>query len=337
MKTLFINIAWDAAGCSFKQAEAINLHTEWKARHFRYVKTFYDHSDIVPENYNKEEFMQLIREADILHFCSIPHVKNLFPNFKGFENWFSFGFDWNELVKDKIKILHDYQSFHGRWSERAEKKDYWDIADKIGYQAVFSSIPQASYIYKDCVYIPDVVNSESEEYTPSESFNTEGIILAHFPTGEPNRKNTNELLEAIKIVKDKYNITVDTRITRDIPHKEIIKLKKESNLGFDAFWRGFHGMTTIENLALGIPTMTSADANFKEVFKEFHKTDFFPFEEVNNTNDIVECIKFYGNNLNELEKRSKLIREFMLNTWNYKNIANKIVQEYEKILDRFGK
>ena len=98
MKSLFINMAWDAAGCSYKQAEAIKMHTDCEVRHFRAVRTFYNTLDIGPENYNRDEFVELVRNADILHFCSATHTY-LSPH--------NFGFDWNEMVKGKIKIFHD--------------------------------------------------------------------------------------------------------------------------------------------------------------------------------------------------------------------------------------
>ena len=320
MKTFFINLAWDAAGCSFKQAEAINLYTDWEARHFRAIKTFYDDLDLGPENYDKDEFISIIEESDILHFCSADH------------HYFSlhdFGFDWNDIVKDKVKIFHDYNSFPGRWDERASLKDIWYRKDDLGYDAIFSSIPQAIKIYKDCVYIPDVVNELSEDYTPSD-IDRKKIIIGHFPTGGGNNKNTEEFKWAFMQFYTPHNIRY--RIYTDRPHKEIIKIKKECTMGFDALWRGFHGMTTVENIALGIPTMTSVDGCFERVFKEFHQTDIFPFEEVDTKEDIVACIQKYLDDPESLEERSKEIRNFAVNTWSYSNIANRIVEEYEKLI-----
>lgn len=320
MQVFFINLAWDAAGCSYKQAEAINMHTDWKARHFRAVKTFYDDLDLGPENYNKDEFISIIESSDILHFCSADHSYNSPHNFD---------FDWDDLVKDKIKIFHDYNSFMGRWDERAKAKDVWTRKDDIGYNAIFSSIPQATQIYKDCIYIPDVVNELSEEYTPS-NINRRNIIIGHFPTGGGNNKNTNEL----KWACIQYNKTGDVsyRIYTEIPHKQVIKIKKQCTMGFDALWRGFHGMTTVENIALGIPTMTAIDGCFEKVFKEFHQTDIFPFEVTNTKEDIYNCIKDYVHNPELLEERSKLVRQFAIEKWSYKNIANRIVEEYGKLI-----
>jgi hypothetical protein len=317
VQTFFINLAWDAAGCSYKQADAINLHTDWTARHFRAVKTFYDDLDLGPENYNKDEFISIIEDSDILHFCSADHL---------YSSPHVFGFNWDEVTKDKIRIFHDYNSFMGRWDERATHKDVWYRKDNIGYDAIFSSIPQATKIYKDCVYIPDVVNELSEDYTPSQ-INRKEIILGHFPTGGGNNKNTDELLWALrKLPFMMYYICTD------MPHKQILDIKKKCTLGFDALWRGFHGMTTVENIALGIPTMTSADGCFERVFKEFHQTDEYPFEEVNTKEDIHDCIKNYYNNSELLEDRSTEIRLFAVNIWSYKNIANRIIKEYEKLL-----
>jgi len=98
MNILFINPAWDAAGCSYRQSVAINKYTTHKARHFRAVKTFYDYLDIGPENYNRDEFVALIENADILHFCSATH---------DYPSPHSWGFNWNDFIGRKKKIFHD--------------------------------------------------------------------------------------------------------------------------------------------------------------------------------------------------------------------------------------
>jgi glycosyltransferase involved in cell wall biosynthesis len=320
VQVFFINLAWDAAGCSYKQAEAINIHTNWDARHFRAIKTYYADSDLTPENYRIDEFISIIEKSDILHFCSADHFYNSPHNF---------GFDWNTLVKDKIKIFHDYNSFMGTWGERAKARDVWNRKEEMGYDAIFSSIPQAIKIYKDCVYIPDVVDELSDTYTPSD-INRKEIIIGHFPTGGGNNKNTDEFNWAF----NKFNRSdkIKCRIATNLPHKDIIKIKKECTMGFDALWRGFHGMTTVENIALGIPTMTGINGCFEQVFKNFHQTDTFPFEITNTKEDIFECIKKYKENPELLKTRSKKIRDFAVNTWSYKNIANRIIKEYEKLL-----
>lgn len=315
-------MAWDAAGCSFKQAEAINKHTDWEARHFRVVKTFYDCLDIGPENYNRDEFIALIEEADILHFCSATHT---------YSSEHNFGFNWNDIIQGKIKIFHDYNSFMGRWSDRADAKDLWNKRKEIEYNAIFSSIPQCTNIYDGCIYIPDVVDELSVDYTPS-NINRNTLIIGHFPSGGGNNKNTNEFKQALDILS-KDHINIDTRIVSGIEHSKILNVKKECTMGFDALWRGFHGMTTVENLALGIPTMTAIDGNFEEIFKIFHQTDYFPFEIVNNVSDIVNCIKTYYNEPDMLVKKSEEVRKFMVEKWSYKNIANRIVAEYNKLLN----
>lgn len=324
MQTLFINPAWDAAGCSYKQAEAINLHTTWKARHFRAVHTYYEDHDIVPENYDKDEFIEIIKQSDVLHFCSAIH---------SYESTHDFGFNWTDHIQGKVLIFHDYNSFMGKWSERSTEKDLWNKRKEIGYNAIFSSIPQANRIYEGCVYIPDTVNELSDLYTPL-PIDRSKLILGHFPTGNEvvrNNKNTDDLLEALELMKVCDRINIDNEITAGLFHKELMAVKKRCTFGFDALWRGFHGMTTVENLALGIPTMVGIDGNFEQVFKEFHSTDVFPFEPVSNVVTIIKTIKKYYNDPALLVARQKEVRQFMVDKWSYKNIANRIIKEYEKI------
>lgn len=323
MNVFFINLFWDAACCSYFQHEAINKHTNWKARHFRAIRTFYENKDLTVENYNKDEFVSLIESADIIEFCSAHHhrqdeaenlIRQTYPKF-------SFGFRFDDVLKNKVKVYHDYNSFSGQWEDRAKEKDYWDTKKQIGYDAIFSSIPQSIFFYNECIYIPDVFEHRDIKRDFSE------VVLGHFPTGGGNNKNTEELKRAINLEPVKSIIPSKT-----IYHNELLKEKNKINIAFDALWRGFHGMTTVENIAMGIPTMCRIDFSFWQAYKEFFQTDFNPFENVSNEIEIAECLKKYKNNLDMLKERSEKIAEFGRDIWSYKNVANKIVQTYERIL-----
>jgi len=316
-KVLFLNMAWDAAGCSILQCKAINQHTNWQARHFRAVPTFGYDTDITPENYDRDEFQVLMGNMDVIEWCSADYTYNSKHDF-GFNLW--------DVAKNKINIFHDYNSFPGHWQDRASVKDYWNRKDVHKFDAIFSSIPQAVYIYKDCVYIPDVVDERSSEYIPDEFRDFSEVRLGHWPTGGGNNKNTMELREAIKREPVNYDIPAGT-----ISHADVLTAKRGVNIGFDALWRGFHGMTTIENMALGIPTMCNIDDFFWDVFWECFETDKKPFEDVKNIDGIAACLKKYRNDTESLRRRALEVRSFMENYWSFKNVAVRIVGEYEKI------
>lgn|SRR4030065_1445283 len=320
MKTILINPAWDAAGVSIRQAKAINKYTNWESRHFRTIPTFGYDTDITPENYNVEEFVELIKESDIIHFCSATYDYNL--------NHMNWGFDWREVVKNKKIIFHDYCSFPGHWRERANAKDYWEAKTKIRCDAIFSSIPQAVHIYKDCIYIPDIVDEQTEEFNINPNRLYDKIHLGHFSTGGSNNKNTDELREALNRVR---NIDALIPGSSSLRNSDVINFKQNINLGFDALWREYHGMTTVENLALGIPTMCNISEEFFPSFNEYLGTDFNPFEITKTIEDIVKCLEYYSNNLDKLKERSIEIRKFMEEHWSANKVINKMVKEYEKL------
>ena len=316
MFILFINPAHDAACCSYRQADAINKYTSHKTRHFRAVHTFYDTVDIVPENYNRDEFVSFIEQADILHFCSATHT------YPSPHNW---GFNWADFIGRKKKIFHDYNSFPGYWKERHEVKDYWNKRKEIGYDAVFSSIPQANYIYDGCVYVPDLVDELDDWFKPGVGRDMSKLNLGHFPTGGGNNKNTQELQAALNA------LGMSMTTAQGVQNKQVLSLKKTCNFGFDALWRGFHGATTIENLSMGIPTMCNIEKEFTDIFKEYFKCDESPFEDVKNVEDIVRTISLYSNDLEKLKERCLFVRRFMEEKWSAKNIALNMIKEYEKL------
>jgi len=112
----------------------------------------------------------------------------------------------------------------------------------------------------------------------------------------------------------------------------VLTIKHKHNFGFDAIWRGFHGATSVENLAMGIPTMCGIDEEFSEIFKEYFNCEEIPFEKVNNVEDIVSTLNHYISDNKSLKNRCEFVRNFMEDKWSASNIANKIVKEYEKIL-----
>jgi len=322
MKTFLINPAWDAAGVSIRQANAINKYTNWKARHFRAIPTFNYPTDMIGEKYNKDEFISVVKESDVIHFCSCPHT---------YTKEFNFGVNWSELLKNKVVILHDYAFFEVRWTVLRDSKEKWNLKQQLGYNDIWSSLPQGVHIFKDCYYMPDVVD-ETEDMFKADIRTFDCVKIGHFPTGDGNRKNTNELNAAIQIVK--YKVNIESIIERGIANEEIIKIKQRINLGFDALWRGFHGMTTVENLAMGIPTMVNIEPEFIPVFMECFQTNFLPFERTSNVSDIANTIITYAKDLESLKQRSLAVKDFMRNTWSAKNIALKITNRYEKLLEK---
>ena len=326
-KVLFINTAWDPADCSRRQAEAINKCSElWTSRHIRITPTFYNDYDVTANNYNRDEFVSLIEEADILHFCGgyVPEYKHLHEFNKKFDAKFNWGFEWYPMIKKKTKIFHDYCSWDNHWGTHSDSGKFIDMKDDIKYDAIFSSVPQASTFIYDCKYIPDVVNID--KYAPV-NIEDSKVVISHFPTGGGNRKNTVEFKQGIADLPNDI-VMNETGANR---HEEIIDLKKQSTMGFDAIWRGFHGATTVENLAMGIPTMVGQDETFKFLFSKFFDTSVYPFEIVQTAAAIHNTIVTYNNNPDAFVARRKLVRRFMETRWNEKTISDAIVKEYEKL------
>ncbi len=320
MNVLFINMAWDAASCSFRQHAAINKYTSWKSRHFRAIKTFYDYLDVGPENYNQDEFRSIMESADVIEWCSADH---------NYKSPHSFGFDLWEIAKSKKNIFHDYNSFLGHWRDRAMDKAVWTRKKDLGYNAMFSSIPQAAkYVYDGGIYVPDLVDETLPEFTPDNNRNFNRVILGHFPTGDTNNKNTVELLEAIR------GLDIELVMERNKTNAEILRLKRKCNLAFDCLWRGFHGATMVENMALGIPTICGTDVEFDAISSEYFG-DIVPMFRVsaqNGVRSIRQAIEFYiGMGSEKRMEYADTARRFAKERWSASIIANNMVKEYEKL------
>lgn len=310
MKILMINPAHDAAGCSYRQAQAVNRFCPGvSVRHFRATETYYSHLvDINAENYNIDEFRSLAEAADILHFCSAPAEYPL-------TDW---GFSWKDFRQPKI--FHDFNSFSGHWLSGQPCHD-------VSKYSVWSSVEQSSWTYKgaclDWWMCPDLVDETLKEFQPVQDFSR--LNLVYLPSGGP--KDQNLMVEAL----NRHPCWGAIKFDAKLPNTEVLRLKAMCNIGFDCIWRGFHGATTVENLSMGIPTMVGIDDSFWLKFREVFCTDINPFEIVQNTNDIVKTLQKYED-LSLLQQRSEEIRAFYEEFWSAKRLAERMVNKWRTYL-----
>jgi hypothetical protein len=312
MRILMVNPFWDAASCSLRQAQIVNKYCPGAyVRHFRAVETYYqDNVDINAANYDRDEFYNLCEAADIIHACSAPVGTGDF----------NFGFDWADF-KHKPHVFGDYCSFSGHW---LSGQPCWDVT---GY-SIWSSIPQAEWTYKGCglkdfFYCPDLVDQNLPEFQPVSDFSR--LNLAYLPSGGP--KDQNLMVEAL----GRHPCWGAVKFDAKLPNTEVLKLKSLCNIGFDAIWRGYHGATTVENLAMGIPTMCGIDDTFWQNFTSVFPSDFNPFEIVQNVDDIVKTLEKYED-LSLLRARSEEIRAFFEEFWSARTLAERMVNQWRVLL-----
>jgi hypothetical protein len=312
MKVLMVNSFWDAANCSYRQAQAVNKYVPGvQVRHFRHIETYYrDTVDINASNYNRDEFYHICEESDIIHACSSPVGTGDF----------NFGFDWADF-KHKPHIFGDYCSFTGAW---VSGNPCWDVT---GYH-VWSSVPQSWWTYRGSPalswwYAPDLVDETLPEFTPDPDRDYSRLNLVYIPSGGP--KNQDDMNEALR----RHPCYGSVKWQANTPNSEVLRLKNLCNLSFDCIWRGYHGATTVENLSLGIPTMCGIDASFWDQFYSVFQIDMNLFEIVQNVDDIVKTLEKYED-LDRLRARSIEIRQFFEQKWSAKRLAERMAIKWRE-------
>lgn len=157
---------------------------------------------------------------------------------------------------------------------------------------------------------------------------TDKIIIFH---GIRNKmKGSDLILEALKIIEEKYSKEVIVLAKGHIPLNEYLMLLKKSNIIVDQCWGYSYGMNAIYGMAMGKVVLSG---NEPECGKEFVRDDIPVVNILPDVADIVrklEDLILHQERISEIGEKS---RQFVENFHEAKNVAS----QYIKIFNRYDK
>lgn len=312
----------DSAGSGYKIKQAVhkvsknhNIITVFKKKHKYGYK-----SDYILNDDNKFYIQKLIDNCDIIHFKGdeLP-VEN-----------------WNGLIipeDKKIIITVGGSGFRRNETEKPKKiaQNWHSLESYILKTDLRTCItPDLNYVNFESHYTPHAIDVNSAKYTWKIK---EKIIIQHSPSNRKKKGTDTIILPALYELKDE-GFDFEIELLENLTNKECIKLKKNGNIFIDQICEtGFYGMSTLESIQFGIPTIAYiSEKSIKQSDDIINKEDC-KIISVKNKNELKNNIKFLLNNIDYLKQLSIDTKTYASKVHSFESVGSLWVKLYNKILN----
>lgn len=314
MRILMIAIN-DPAGTAIEFTKAINAYTEHSCRlitkEIRY--NFMFEKDLhLPwlDEAGWTEVEELLKSSDVFHFhMTADEDIELGP------------FRPRDFMQGKIIVHHH----HGHPDFRGNPEKYRQKYKERGRRNLLVSTPDLLQLMPEAKWQPNLVPVNDPLYTPLIHKSELPIIICHSPTRK-DLKNTQEFLQAVYELKKTSKIPIHLRLIENTPHKECLRLKRESHILFDHL-HGYYGVSSLEGLSQGLYVIAGLNEWNKRHIKEYFEIEELPWidctlDTIFFTLQIViqNC---FSHNINTQS------RTFMKNSWCERRIVKKLGHFYK--------
>ena len=261
-------------------------------------------SDIVLNQWNSNEVQLIVNNADIIHFKG-----DELPN----NNWFGIN-----IPKDKKIVITVGGSGFRRGKKSQNSQQWYPMYMYLPITDLRTCItPDLNYPEFYATYTPHTINSR----IVNNYYSRDEIVIQHSPSNR-GKKGTNDIILPTlhKLKSNGYPIKID--LLEGLSNKEVLKAKKNGTIFIDQINEaGFYGMSTIESIQYGIPTFTYINS---EIFKKSDgilSSDNFPIKTFNNKIQLYNSVKYYLDNLSELDELSNKTKKYCDETHSYEVIG----------------
>lgn len=279
--------------------DLINKYTKHRADLIQ-AKTFFTENplNISTNCNNRHIIVDLIKEADILHFHGTLNYDT--KKIKGVK--------FGHLLKGKKIFLH-YHGTPQRESPNKFKRSETTIV----------STPEMKPLFKDSIFFPNLIDETSNLYTKKQS-KSDKIKICHHYSLHKQLKNTDFFEKMINKSK-----IVDFEIINQCNLKEAIEKRSCYDCVFDHF-QGYYGMISIEAMAQKIAVINGCSDYVLSELEEFfgEKPPFLVLNKEKFLKFITTSSKEYFNEI------GKLGEKFMVEKWSGKKNIHRLIELYEK-------
>ncbi len=246
----------DPAGMAIAAARAVNAHTPHEVRVVS-TKTVYRHGwdkDLhVPDL--DEAGLELVRDllasADVFHFHMVIDERHALGPLAP-----------RDYMAGKILVHHH----HGHPDFRGNPLKYQKKYADLGRRNLLVSTPDLLKLLPGAVWQPNHVPVREKAYSPLPEKPAAPVTLVHSPTRK-DLKNTAELHAAVEALRA-AGVAFAYTLIDNLPHAECLALKRRAHLAFDHL-QGYFGVSSLETLSMGVPTIAGLDAHNRACLCEY--------------------------------------------------------------------
>ncbi len=251
----------DPAGTAIGFTRALNRYTEHSCRlvttEIRY--NFLFEKDLhVPALETYDELRDVLRQADVFHFHMLADEHLALGPLRV-----------AEYLRDQ-PIVHHH---HGEPQFRADPRKFARQELALGRPALVST-PDLLRAYPEAKWLPNTVPLDNPDYQPFPDKTSGDVTVAHSPTRR-DLKNTSEFLAAVEHVR-RQDPRLRPRLIENTLHRKCLQLKRTSDISYDHM-QGYFGVSSLESLSQGVPTIAGLDLWCLQHIHKFAGTSVNPW------------------------------------------------------------
>lgn len=305
----------DPAGTAIGFADALNR----KSEHFCRVATLetrYNHGwrkDLhVPDldEAGLAELEEALTSADVFHFhmTADEHLP-LGP------------FVPADYLRGKALVHHH----HGHPDFRENPGKYSRKYRELGRKNLLVSTPDLMHILPEARWQPNCVDEQAEAYRPLADKPSGPVRIAHSPTRR-DLKNTDDLLAVMRDLNARGH-AMELDLIDDAPHVECLQRKRRSHIAFDHM-QGYYGMSSLEALAQGVPTVAGLSDWCMEMMREFTGCGELPWLVARTPEDLGHTLAHLACDANARAEAGATSRAFMEDCWSEDRVLDRLLDFY---------
>lgn len=304
----------DPAGTAINFTKALNRYTKHQCRlittEIRY--NFMFEKDLhVPWLGDFSELERVLAEADLFHFHMTANEDLALGPFQ---------------PKDFLagrRVVHHH---HGEPAFRADPRRFAERELALGRRAIVST-PDLAAMYPEAEWIPNPVPLQDPDYRPRGEYNHRyEMFVGHSPTRK-DLKNTAEFREVFgRLAMRRPRLRC--RVIENTPHRECLRLKKGCDIFFDHM-QGYFGVSSLEALSQGVPTIAGLDAWNLAKIRVFAERDDVPWVLARDSAVLERRIEELADDLDLRETIGRASRAWMEGCWGEEKIARRLAAFYE--------
>lgn len=258
----------DPAGMAIAFADALNRYTPHVCRLVT-LETRYNHGwrqdlhlpDLAPDALGEVE--HLLRESDVFHFhMTADEDLRLGP------------FLPRDHMAGKMIVHHH----HGHPDYRSDPDKYRRKYRERGRDKILVATPDLLRHFPEAYWMPNFVPQNDPLLMPMggkpRAPQEAPVLVAHSPTRK-DLKNTDDLLRSLAEL-EAAGEPVALDMIDAAPNAECLRRKRRSHIVFDHM-QGYYGVSSLEALAQGVPTISGLDDWNREHIAEFTGTRELPW------------------------------------------------------------
>ncbi len=308
----------DPAGTAIGFAEAINELSPHFCR-VATLETRYNHGwrkDLhVPDldEAGLEELRDALATADVFHFHMTADERLRLGPFLP-----------SDYLAGKTVVHHH----HGHPDFRGNPGKYRDKYAALGRGNLLVSTPDLLDLLPGARWQPNLVDEDAPLSTPLADKPLEPVLVAHSPTCKA-LKNTDDLLRAMREMHATGR-DMGLDLIDDAPHDECLARKRRCHVCFDHM-QGYYGMSSLEALAQGLPTVAGLSENCMGHMREFAGRDDLPWLVARDPGALAATLGRLADDPDERLRASQASRRFMEQSWNRRRVLDRLLNFYASL------